>query len=74
MNAHLDQLAACPCCGQLTLSESGVYEICGVCHWEDDPVQSTNASYVGGANRCSLRQARERWMSEAKSAYGNLSC
>ena len=27
---------ACPCCGCLTLSSHGNYEICPVCFWEDD--------------------------------------
>jgi hypothetical protein len=50
----------CPCCGFLTLEEqsSGTYEICPVCYWEDDPVQSDDPSYEGGANKISLTQAR----------------
>ena len=27
---------ACPCCGCLTLSSHGTYDICPVCFWEDD--------------------------------------
>ncbi|UOX88817.1 hypothetical protein MUY14_45345 [Amycolatopsis sp. FBCC-B4732] len=30
----------CPCCGHLAFGEPpGSYGICGVCFWEDDPVQ-----------------------------------
>jgi Cysteine-rich CPCC len=52
---------ACPCCDFLTLTEapSGSYAICPVCRWEDDPVQFRDPDYTGGANRPSLRQARE---------------
>ena len=51
---------ACPCCGFLTLHEEppGSYEVCPVCDWEDDAVQSADAEYEGGANAISLRQAR----------------
>ncbi|WP_109583620.1 CPCC family cysteine-rich protein [Cupriavidus plantarum] len=51
----------CPCCGSLTLDELGVYEICIVCGWEDDPVQSSEPEYAGGANSCSLREAQLLW-------------
>jgi hypothetical protein len=54
-------LFPCPCCGKLTLSENGVYEICTVCFWEDDPVQSGDPTYAGGANQVSLEKARENW-------------
>lgn len=50
----------CPCCRYLTLAEEppGTYEICEVCGWEDDPVQSEDPSYAGGANTVSLLTAR----------------
>ena len=49
----------CPCCGYLTLSDwnSGSWEICSVCNWEDDEVQYRDPTYEGGANRASLEQA-----------------
>ena len=37
----------------------GTWLICDVCEWEDDPVQFENIDQEGGANRVSLRQARE---------------
>ena len=49
---------ACLCCGFLTIDERGGYEICPVCGWEDDPVQARDASYRGGANDCSLNEAK----------------
>ncbi|WP_407643969.1 CPCC family cysteine-rich protein [Dongia deserti] len=39
----------------------GSYEICGVCNWEDDPVQSADLNYRGGANKMSLNEARQHW-------------
>ena len=57
-------LLPCPCCGQRTLSEEGEYEICPVCLWEDDPVQSNKPTYAGGANHISLVKAREDWVKQ----------
>jgi len=54
----------CPCCGFLTRSdfESGTFDICPVCNWEDDDVQFHNIDYEGGANKESLRQARQNYL------------
>jgi hypothetical protein len=56
-----DEQFPCPCCEQLTLDEPppGTWLICEVCEWEDDPVQFADIDYEGGANRVSLRQARD---------------
>lgn len=56
----------CWCCGQDTLVEepTGTYEICGNCGWEDDPVQSADPDYEGGANRLSLRKFRRHVLQE----------
>ncbi len=56
-----DQMLPCPCCGSRTISETGTYEICAVCGWEDDPTQSAEPDYKGGANKESLNEARSRW-------------
>ena len=54
---------ACPCCEYLILSDwnSGSYEICEICNWEDDAVQFRDPAYEGGANKESLIQARIRF-------------
>jgi len=52
----------CPCCGYLTLSSQGEYEICPVCFWEDDPTQSADENKVSGANEISLSQARANYL------------
>ncbi|MGJ8757408.1 CPCC family cysteine-rich protein [Acinetobacter sp. HC8-3S] len=51
------------CCGYLTRSEpsNGDYDICSVCFWEDDPVQSKDHDSTGGANVPSLNQPRENF-------------
>jgi hypothetical protein len=53
----------CPCCGYLTLSERGMYELCPVCFWEDDGQDDHDADQVrGGPNRgLSLTQARRNF-------------
>ena len=64
MNATntIHELKPCPCCGSKVLTKSGEYEICEVCGWEDDPVQSTDPGYAGGANELSLNRARMEWI------------
>jgi hypothetical protein len=54
---------ACPCCGYLTLSERGGFEICDVCFWEDDGQDDPDADVVrGGPNRgLSLTEARRNF-------------
>ncbi len=54
----VDGRYACPCCGALTLSQAGYWEICPTCRWEDDPVQEKHPELAGGANKLSLVQAR----------------
>ncbi|WP_167300249.1 CPCC family cysteine-rich protein [Sphingomonas leidyi] len=54
-----ESLFPCPCCASEVLSEVGVYEICHVFGWEDDPVQRDDPDYSGGANQLSLNQCRE---------------
>ena len=55
------QRFACPCCNSMTIGNLGTYEICAVCGWEDDPIQSADPEYIGGANANSLSQARKKW-------------
>jgi hypothetical protein len=54
----------CPCCDFLTLPKppTGTHEICPVCRWEDDAVQYEELDRKGGANKMSLRQARENFV------------
>jgi hypothetical protein len=52
--------AACPCCKQLTLDARGEYEICSVCHWEDDGQDDATADEVWGGPNGSLSLAQAR--------------
>lgn len=58
------ELYPCPCCGYKTLTqeEGGTYELCPICFWEDDGVQSDDPDYKGGANVVSLRQAQRNFV------------
>jgi hypothetical protein len=48
----------CPCCGLPTIAEPGGYEICVICHWEDD-------DGVGfGPNSCTLEEAQKNFRSQ----------
>lgn len=51
---------SCPCCGHVTLSERGGYEICEECGWEDDGQDDHDAEVVrrGPNGRQSLKEAR----------------
>ena len=55
---------ACPCCGRKRLESPGNYEICDVCGWEDDPAQTQDPAFAGGANELSLQEARAKWRKE----------
>ena len=46
----------CPCCGKVTVSE---YDICPVCTWENDPIQTERPDFRGGANVMSLIEAKQ---------------
>ncbi len=52
----------CKCCGSVTVSEEGSYDICDVCGWEEDPSQAKHPDMSGGANSLSLNQARAAWL------------
>ncbi|WP_145489884.1 CPCC family cysteine-rich protein [Yersinia rohdei] len=57
------EVYSCPCCGSPVIDELGCYEICPVCGWEDDPVQSSDPEYEGGANKMSLNSAKRAYRS-----------
>lgn len=44
-------LFTCPSCGYPTLTERNYYEICSICHWEDDGQDEERANEIwGGPN------------------------
>ena len=54
----------CYCCGYFTLPGAwdNTFEICPVCYWEDDGIQSGDPAYEGGANGVSLITARKNFL------------
>ena len=54
----------CPCCGYKTFDEPaiGTFDICELCGWEADSVQSTEPDYESGPNGISLREAQHEFI------------
>jgi hypothetical protein len=53
----------CPCCGYKTHNrEDSLWDVCAVCHWENEPLTLKNPYYVGGPNSCSLVQAQQNFI------------
>lgn len=67
MTNEMTDLLPCPCCESKTIQEPGCYEICPNCGWEDDPVQSKNSNFSGGANKLSLFEARKLFAQKIQS-------
>jgi hypothetical protein len=58
----------CPCCGHLVHDEQpGSYLVCPVCFWEDDLVQLRWPLYTGGADKQSLSEAQQNYLSRGAS-------
>jgi hypothetical protein len=50
----------CPACGFLVFdAPPGTYDICPICHWEDDHVQLRYPNLAGGANAKSLLECQQ---------------
>lgn len=49
----------CPCCGNIVFYEKQNFEICNICHWQDDNVQFLDRDYRGGANILSLNECKK---------------
>ena len=58
----------CPCCEQHHFEVNDNYEICPICHWEDDGLQRKKPDYGGGANVLSLNEYKLQWKQKAKKA------
>ncbi len=50
---------ACPCCGSITLSRRGEYDICPVCFWEDDG--GDDPATLSGPNHMTLAEGRHNF-------------
>ena len=64
----------CPCCGYLTISERGAFQICPVCFWQDDGQDDHNADQVlGGPNGdISLTTGRANYLAFGASRQRDL--
>ena len=53
----------CPCCGYLTMAAPfhSTKDICPICGWEDDVIQTIDPDIKGGVNIVSLNQARANY-------------
>lgn len=57
----MEQKRKCKCCGEMTIDEDDMFDICDNCGWESDPIQEENPDYKGGANQMSLNEAKEAY-------------
>lgn len=53
----------CPCCGYRTLETRYDWEICPVCFWEDDVVETPNSNPYSSCNRMRLSVAQQNFLS-----------
>ena len=51
----------CPVCGQYKFKSEDDFDVCPICEWENDGLQSKNPDYWGGANELSLNDYRKEW-------------
>ena len=64
------QKYTCQCCGHRTLSDSGAYEVCPVCLWEDDGASTANPTQWGeGPNGISLAEAQARYRRDGRITF-----
>ena len=51
--------APCPCCGYRTVEESGAYDVCPNCYWEDDG--NEDPTKYSSVNHLTLQQGRDNY-------------
>jgi hypothetical protein len=60
----------CQCCGQYTLPDDSLYELCDVCGWQNEPTLEHAGVLMldvgSGANGTTLRVARAAWQEERR--------
>lgn len=60
----IEPLEACPCCGYQTLPSLANYDICDLCHWEDNGTNSLDS--YSSPNHMTLREAKESFAKNPK--------
>ncbi len=53
------KLIPCKCCGANCIQESGNYEICSICFWEDDGISDENT--YSNVNHLTLKEAKANY-------------
>ena len=56
----------CPVCGKFEFEHDNDFDVCEVCHWQNDGVQNDDPDYFGGANWMTLNKARANWEKHGK--------
>jgi hypothetical protein len=56
----------CPVCEKYEFETGGEWDLCPVCGWTDDPLESASLDYGGGYNGISVNDAREKFASGKK--------
>ena len=49
---------SCPVCGYLTLDKRNIFDICGICFWEDDGIDDFEENEESGPNHMTLKEGR----------------
>ncbi len=64
-NEIFEEKYTCPCCGYKILKNKPpeTDEVCGICFWQYDKVQSDNPDSENGVNEVSLNHARRNFLS-----------
>lgn len=60
----IEELHPSHCCCNKTITDLDHYEICPICGWEDDPIQSEDPEFSGGTNVSHLNDARKKYLKE----------
>ena len=68
----MNKLHPCPCCGEKTFAEVGEFDICYICKWEYDPLQSKDPTDDIGANSLCLNDYKKEWMHKKLKQPQNL--
>ncbi|MCL2176795.1 MAG: hypothetical protein FWB72_02455 [Firmicutes bacterium] len=52
----------CKLCEEFEITQVEGYQICRVCHWQDDWLQNDDRDFWGGANELSYNQYKSVWL------------